>query len=62
MIRCYMGADKVVGFGHQFIKALIPRHPRVLTPAAQPGRPRTARMQRRSRHCGRRWKPSGRRG
>jgi hypothetical protein len=24
MIRCYMGCDKVVGFGHQFIKALIP--------------------------------------
>jgi hypothetical protein len=24
MIRCYMGVDKVVGFGHQFIKALIP--------------------------------------
>ena len=24
MIRCYMGADKVVGFGHQFIRALIP--------------------------------------
>jgi hypothetical protein len=24
MIRCYMGSDKVVGFGHQFIKALIP--------------------------------------
>jgi hypothetical protein len=23
MIRCYMGADKVIGFGHQFIKALI---------------------------------------
>jgi hypothetical protein len=23
MIRCYMGADKVVGFGHQFIKALM---------------------------------------
>jgi hypothetical protein len=23
MIRCYMGADKVVGFGHQFINALI---------------------------------------
>jgi hypothetical protein len=22
MIRCYMGVDKVVGFGHQFIKAL----------------------------------------
>jgi len=27
MIRCYMGADKVVGFGHQFIKALIPPPP-----------------------------------
>ena len=24
MIRCYMGGDKVVGFGHQLIKALIP--------------------------------------
>jgi hypothetical protein len=23
MIRCYMGADRVVGFGHQLIKALI---------------------------------------
>jgi hypothetical protein len=23
MIRCYMGTDKVVGFGHQLIKALI---------------------------------------
>jgi hypothetical protein len=28
MIRCYMGTDKVVGFGHQFIKALIPPPPR----------------------------------
>ncbi len=27
MIRCYMGADKVVGFGHQLIKALIPPPP-----------------------------------
>ena len=27
MIRCYMGADKVVGFGHQYIKALIPPPP-----------------------------------
>jgi hypothetical protein len=24
MIRCYMGADQVVGFGHQLIKALLP--------------------------------------
>jgi hypothetical protein len=38
MIRCYMGADKVVGFGHQFIKALIPPPPEGLdSPAAQPG-------------------------
>jgi Domain of unknown function (DUF6815) len=38
MIRCYMGADKVVGFGHQFIKALIPPPPEgPNSPAAQPG-------------------------
>ena len=23
MIRCYMGADRAAGFGHQYIKALI---------------------------------------
>jgi hypothetical protein len=39
MIRCYMGADKVVGFGHQLIKALIPPPPEGLeSEAAQPGR------------------------
>jgi hypothetical protein len=38
MIRCYMGVDKVVGFGHQLIKALIPPPPEGLdSPAAQPG-------------------------
>jgi len=38
MIRCYMGADKVVGFGHQFIKALIPPPPEGPdSPAAQSG-------------------------
>jgi hypothetical protein len=38
MIRCYMGADKVVGFGHQLIKALIPPPPDGPdSPAAQPG-------------------------
>jgi hypothetical protein len=38
MIRCYMGTDKVVGFGHQFIKALIPPPPEGMdSPAAQPG-------------------------
>lgn len=31
MIRCYMGADKVIGFGHQRIKALIP------PPSRRPG-------------------------
>jgi hypothetical protein len=38
MIRCYMGANKVVGFGHQFIKALIPPPPEgPNSEAAQPG-------------------------
>ncbi|HVC53925.1 MAG TPA: Cj0069 family protein [Stellaceae bacterium] len=38
MIRCYMGADRVVGFGHQLIKALIPPPPDGPdSPAAQPG-------------------------
>jgi hypothetical protein len=38
MIRCYMGCDKVVGFGHQFIKALIPPPPEgPESPDAQPG-------------------------
>ena len=38
MIRCYMGADKVVGFGHQLIKALIAPPPEGPdSPAAQPG-------------------------
>jgi hypothetical protein len=27
MIRCYMGGDRVIGFGHQFIKALVPPPP-----------------------------------
>ena len=38
MIRCYMGADKVVGFGRQLIKALLPPPPEGPdSPAAQPG-------------------------
>ena len=38
MIRCYMGADKVVGYGHQFIKALIPPSPEGPdSPQGQPG-------------------------
>ncbi|WP_395014976.1 Cj0069 family protein [Dongia sp.] len=38
MIRCYMGADRVVGFGHQLIRALIPPPPEgPASPAAQPG-------------------------
>jgi hypothetical protein len=38
MIRCYMGATKVVGFGHQFIKALIAPPPEGPdSEAAQPG-------------------------
>jgi hypothetical protein len=38
MIRCYLGTAKVVGFGHQFIKALIPPPPEgAASPEAQPG-------------------------
>jgi len=38
MIRCYMGADRVAGFGHQYIKALIERPPEGPdAPAAQHG-------------------------
>lgn len=38
MIRCYMSGDKVAGFGHQKIKALIAPPPEGLgSPAAQPG-------------------------
>jgi hypothetical protein len=38
MIRCYMGQDKVVGFGHQLIRALIPPPPEGPdSPEAQPG-------------------------
>ena len=38
MIRCYMGGDRVVGFGHQLVKALIePPAEGPDSPAAQPG-------------------------
>jgi hypothetical protein len=38
MIRCYMGVNKVVGFGRQLIKALIPPPPEGPdSPTAQPG-------------------------
>jgi glutathione synthase/RimK-type ligase-like ATP-grasp enzyme len=38
MIRCYMGANRVVGFGHQHIKGLIPPPPEGPDcEAAQPG-------------------------
>jgi hypothetical protein len=38
MIRCYMGVNKVVGFGHQLIKALIaPPAEGPASTAAQPG-------------------------
>jgi hypothetical protein len=38
MIRCYMGTEKVIGFGHQLIKALIPPPPEgPNSEAAMPG-------------------------
>lgn len=38
MIRCYMAGDRVAGFGHQYVKALIEPPPEGPdSPAAQPG-------------------------
>ncbi len=38
MIRCYMGVDRVVGFGFQLIKALMPPPPQgAASPEAAPG-------------------------
>jgi hypothetical protein len=38
MIRCYMGGDRVAGFGHQLVKALVPPPPEgPASPEAQPG-------------------------
>jgi hypothetical protein len=38
MIRCYVGVDKVVGFGHQLIKALLPPPPEgASSKEAEPG-------------------------
>ncbi|MGH7032140.1 MAG: Cj0069 family protein [Stellaceae bacterium] len=37
MIRCYMAGDRVAGFGHQLIKALMPPPEDPGSPAAQPG-------------------------
>jgi hypothetical protein len=49
MIRCYMGADKVVGFGHQFITALLSSDqpgPRIMHgPDAAPFQPLRALME-----------------
>jgi hypothetical protein len=61
MIRCYMGVDQAVGFGHQFIKALLSPPPQgAASPEAQPG-PVSCIPHRlhNSRECGRRWKLSG---
>ena len=60
MIRCYMGTDKVVGFGHQLIKALIPPPQGAASPEAQPGRRIMHRRRRLNfRRCGERWRASG---
>ncbi|WP_050578519.1 Cj0069 family protein [Rhizobium leguminosarum] len=37
MIRCYMSGDRVVGFGHQLIKALVMRPPGSGSQPLQPG-------------------------
>ena len=64
MIRCYMGMGKVVGFGHQLIRALIPPPPEGPdSPGAQPGprimHPDTASQFRRLReHMETEWVPA----
>ena len=63
MIRCYMGTDRVVGFGHQLIKALVPPPPEGPdAPAAQPG-PRIMNGPDAGpfKRFAPRWKPSGHR-
>ncbi len=61
MIRCYMGCDKVVGFGHQLIKALMPPPPEGAdSPPRSPVRAScTAPTLRRFRRSGQAWKPNG---
>jgi hypothetical protein len=63
MIRRYMGTDKVVGFGHQLIKALIDPPPKVLYRQQHSlVRASCIRHRRRCfRHPGKRWKRRGRR-
>ena len=63
MIRCYMGVGRVVGFGHQLIKALMmppPEGPDA--PAAQPG-PRVMHAADAApfQKLRRKWRPNGRR-
>lgn len=38
MVRCYMAGDKVAGFGHQFVTALLPAAPGEYAPPAPPRR------------------------
>jgi hypothetical protein len=63
MIRCYMGVDKVIGFGHQLIKALVAPPPEGPdSEAAKPG-PRIMRPapRRHFKRSGRKWNRSGHR-
>jgi hypothetical protein len=61
MIRCYMGAERVVGLGHQLIKALIPPPPEGPDSEARNlGRGLCTRPPRQSfRCCGQKWNRGG---
>ena len=64
MIRCYMGADRVVGFGHQLIKALLPPPPEVRELRPKRSLVRASCIPHRHppfSRCGGRWRASGRR-
>jgi hypothetical protein len=62
MIRCYMGVNKVVGFGHQLIKALSRHRPKGPTrlPRNRGRALCTGLIRRRSRPSVRKWKRNGR--
>ena len=61
MIRCYMGADKVVGFGHQLIKALIPPPPEGPDSGTAGSSHHASGFGAPFQALRRRWRPSGRR-
>ena len=61
MIRCYMGTDKVVGFGHQLSRRLYRRRRKALHRPRRSQAPASCIRRRRPnfKRCGSRWRASG---